>query len=189
LWITFWREFSGVFLGDFLRATGPGASARGLFSADGVLLVRWASADLGPFSTFFAFLVRFLPVFVPFFALFPSMPCAYLYVHNFPRTRVSRFGRKNLASDKETAETARDPSIPARRDSLRAGSGTKGRINAECRTRNAERGMRNGKGEGIDTFSRPACRSAAETRRSPGAPGAKAGRAACRRFGRGKSRI
>ena len=25
------------------------------------------------------------------------MSCAYLYVHNFPRTRVSRFGRGNLA--------------------------------------------------------------------------------------------
>jgi len=46
-------------------------------------LVRWASADLGPFSTFFTFLDRFLPVFGPYFALFPSMSCAYLYVNNF----------------------------------------------------------------------------------------------------------
>ena len=51
--------------------------------ADGVLLVRWASANFDFFRGFFAFLVRFLPVFVPFFALFPSMPCAYLYVNNF----------------------------------------------------------------------------------------------------------
>jgi len=107
LWITFWRRFSGVFLGDFLEPIGPGAGARADFSADGVLLVRWASADLGPFSTFFAFLDRFLPVFGPFFALFPSMSCAYLYVHNFPRTHVSRFGQENLASDKETAEATR----------------------------------------------------------------------------------
>jgi hypothetical protein len=35
------------------------------------------------FSTFFAFFDRFLPVFVPFFALFPSMSCTYLYVNNF----------------------------------------------------------------------------------------------------------
>jgi len=91
-------------LGGFLEPIGPGTGVRGLFSADGVLLVRWASADLGLFSTFFAFLARFLPVFVPFFALFPSMSCAYLYVHNFRRTRVSRFGRENLAFDKETAE-------------------------------------------------------------------------------------
>jgi hypothetical protein len=28
-------------------------------------------------------LVRFLPVFGPFFALFPSMSCAYLYVNNY----------------------------------------------------------------------------------------------------------
>jgi len=83
LWITFWRRFWGVFWGDFLEAIGPGAGARGVFSADGVPLVRWASADLVPFSTFFTFLGRFLPVFVPFFALFPSMPCAYLYVNNF----------------------------------------------------------------------------------------------------------
>ena len=51
---------------------------------------------------------RFLPVFVPYFALFPSMSCAYLYVHNFRRTHVSRFGRENLASDKETAAATRN---------------------------------------------------------------------------------
>jgi len=99
-------------LGDFWEPIGLGASARGGFSADGVLLVRWASANFDFFRGFFTFLVRFLPVFVPNFALFPSMPCAYLYVHNFRRTRVTllrqgfggqgRFGRKNLAFDKET---------------------------------------------------------------------------------------
>ena len=78
-------------MGDFWEATGPGASARGLFSADGVLLVRWASGNFDFFRGFFVFLARFLPVFVPFFALFPSMSCTYLYVHNFPRTRVSGF--------------------------------------------------------------------------------------------------
>jgi len=83
LWITFWRRFWGVFLGDFLEATGPGASVRGDFSADGVPLVRWASADFDFFRGFFAFLGRFLPVFGPYFALFPSMPCAYLYVNNY----------------------------------------------------------------------------------------------------------
>jgi hypothetical protein len=46
------------------------------------------------------------------------MSCAYLYVHNFPRTRVTllrqgfggqgRFGRENLAFDKETAEATRN---------------------------------------------------------------------------------
>jgi len=70
-------------LGAFLEATGPGASVRGLFSAEGVLLVRWASANFDFFRGFFTFLVRFLPVFGPYFALFPSMPCAYLYVNNF----------------------------------------------------------------------------------------------------------
>jgi len=90
-------------LGGFLEATGPGASVRGDFSADGVPLVRWASGNFDFFRGFFLFLERFLPVFVPFFALFPSMPCAYLYVHNFPRTHVSRIWRGNLAFDKETA--------------------------------------------------------------------------------------
>ena len=94
LWITFLGEFSGVFSGDFWEATGPGASARADFSADGVLLVRWASANFDFFRGFFTFLARFLPVFGPYFALFPSMSCAYLYVHNFPRTRVSRIGRE-----------------------------------------------------------------------------------------------
>jgi hypothetical protein len=109
LWITFWRRFWVGFLGGFLEPIGPGGGVRGFFSADGVLLVRWASANFDFFRGFFAFLVRFLPVFVPFFALFPSMPCAYLYVHNFPPTRVSRSrgrgirGRRgNLAFDKET---------------------------------------------------------------------------------------
>jgi len=83
LWITFLGEFSGVFSGDFWEATGPGASARADFSADGVLLVRWASGNFDFFRGFFLFLVRFLPVFVPYFALFPSMPCAYLYVNNY----------------------------------------------------------------------------------------------------------
>ena len=64
------------------------------------------------------------------------MPCAYLYVHNFPRTRVSRFGRKNLAFDKETALDGQGPFDSAalrshrfRSASLRAGragSGTEG---------------------------------------------------------------
>ena len=83
LWITFWRRFWRVFLGGFLEATGPGASVRGDFSADGVLLVRWASANFDFFRGFFTFLGRFLPVFGPFFALFPSMSCAYLYVNNY----------------------------------------------------------------------------------------------------------
>jgi len=83
LWITFWREFWGVFWGGFLEPIGPGAGVRADFSAEGVLLVRWASANFDFFRGFFLFLDRFLPVFVPYFALFPSMPCAYLYVSNF----------------------------------------------------------------------------------------------------------
>ncbi|MGB2755375.1 MAG: hypothetical protein WBD75_05915, partial [Phycisphaerae bacterium] len=76
LWITFLREFWGVFLVGFLEPTGPGAGVRGFFSADGVPLVRWASGNFDFFRGFFLFLVRFLPVFVPFFALFPSMSWA-----------------------------------------------------------------------------------------------------------------
>ena len=113
LWITFLRRFWGVFLGDFWEASGPGARVRGDFSADGVLLARWASGFLPFFAPFLRVLGRFLPVFRPNFALFPSMPCTYLYVHNFRRTRVSRFGRENLAFDKETAAATR-PLDPTR---------------------------------------------------------------------------
>jgi len=35
------------------------------------------------------------------------MSCAYLYVHNFPRTHVSRFRLENLAFDKETVVDGR----------------------------------------------------------------------------------
>jgi len=83
LWITFWREFWGVFWGDFLEPIGPGASVQGDFSADGVPLVRWASAD---FATFCSFLRGFWPVLGAFcghWALFASMSCAYLYVNNY----------------------------------------------------------------------------------------------------------
>jgi len=132
--ITFWREFGGVFLGDFLEPTGLGASAGGDFPPKHPRMVRWASADLVLFSTFFAFFDRFLPVFVPYFALFSSMPCAYLYVHDFPRTHVTllrqgfhrrpagfggqvggqgRFGRENLAFDKETALDGQRLRVPA----------------------------------------------------------------------------
>ena len=97
LWITFWRRFWGVFLGGFLEATGPGASVRGVFSADGGLLVRWASGNFDFFGGFFLFLVRFLPVFVPYFALFPSMSCACLYVYNLLAVNVSGFRTVNLA--------------------------------------------------------------------------------------------
>ena len=48
------------------------------------------------FRAFFDFLHvfdRFLPVFGPYFALFPSMSCAYLYVHNFLPANVSVDGQ------------------------------------------------------------------------------------------------
>ena len=105
LWITFLRRFWGVFLGGFLEATGPGAGFRGVFSADGVLLVRWASANFDFFRGFFTFLVRFLPVFRPYFALFPSMPCAYLYVNNYFSASLAR----DLRSLQRRARRERPP--------------------------------------------------------------------------------
>ena len=89
MWITFLRRFWGVFWGGFLEPTGPGAGVRGLFSAEGVPLARWASGNFDFFRGFFAFLARFLPVLGPYFALFPSMPCAYLYVNNFFPARLA----------------------------------------------------------------------------------------------------
>ena len=151
LWITFCRRFWGVFLGGFWEATGPGAGVRGDFSADGVLLVRWASADLGPFSTFFAFLERFLPVFRPYFALFPSMSCAYLYVHNFPRTRVTLLRRGYGGQDGGQALNLELPSTPCAVDlglwTLDFGLGTLdcGYAAGGSTMRNAELGTRNGR--------------------------------------------
>ena len=109
LWITFWSQFSGVFLGGFLKPTGLGASVRGDFSPKDPRMVRWASADLGPFSTFFAFFDRFLPVFGAYFALFPSMPCAYLYVSNFFSARLA-WKLRSLQPRRAGAEHAEEDS-------------------------------------------------------------------------------
>ena len=147
LWITFLRRFWGVFSGGFLEPTGPGASVWGVFSADGVLLVRWASANFDFFRGFFTFLDRFLPVFVPFFALFPSMSCAYLYVNNYFSVSLAwfllqgegqraghfrlpicdfRFGRPQ----KGPTRGGGNPSIPAPTPKGRRGerAGTQGRL-------------------------------------------------------------
>jgi len=131
-------------LGDFWEPTGPGASVRAVFSAEGVPLVRWASGNFDFFRDFFTFLMRFLPVFGAYFALFPSMPCAYLYVHNFPRTRISRFGRENLAFDKETVEATRplDPTRAALRFSKGGKPETGKKGGASGRRRTAKRRSR-----------------------------------------------
>jgi hypothetical protein len=112
-------------LGGFLEPIGPGAGARGLFSADGVLLVRWASGNFDFFRGFFTFLVRFLPVFRPYFALFPSMSCAYHYVNNFFSVSLAW----NVLTSNRKGRKAR-----------KGGGG-------EQRTRNPEPGNRNGDGE------------------------------------------
>jgi len=129
----------------------------------------------GAFSTFFTFLGRFLPVFVPYFALFPSMPCAYLYVHNFLRTRVSRIGRGNLAFDKETALDGQGPFDSA---ALRSGQAPGRRDEG---VGNAERGMRNAEqtakrqGPRAVTFSRePTCHGVVPARRDDGGRRARA---------------
>ena len=97
-------------MGDFWEATGLGASARADFSAKGVLLVRWASGNFDFFRGFFLFLDRFLPVFVPYFALFPSMPCAYLYVNNF--FPVSLAWNVQGGSTQSTLRLALSPGAP-----------------------------------------------------------------------------
>ena len=114
-------------MGGFLGPIGPGASVRGDFSAEGVLLVRWVSANFDFFRGFFTFLVRFLPVFRPYFALFPSMPCAYLYVSNFFPV--------SLAWDLRSLQR-RD------RRERRGGGGGEATRNPECGTRNVECGMK-----------------------------------------------
>ena len=137
LWITFWREFWRVFSGDFWEPTGPGASVRGVFSADGVLLVRWASADLVPFSTFFAFLARFLPVFAPYFALFPSMPCAYLYVNNYFSVSLARdlhsLQRRGRRARRERRRLGKGDGETARPSTQRATAAGHGRSRTPAR--------------------------------------------------------
>jgi len=103
----------GVFLGDFLEPIGPGASVRGLFSADGVLLVRWASGFLPFFAPFLRFFDRFLGAFCGHWALFASMSCAYLYVNNYfsaplawnvlTSNRKGRQERKGRTEERQTA--------------------------------------------------------------------------------------
>ena len=70
-------------MGGFSEPTGPGAGARGDFSADGVLLVRWASADFATFCRFLQVFDRLLGAFCGHRGLFASMSCACLYVNNF----------------------------------------------------------------------------------------------------------
>ena len=86
LWITFWRRFWGVFLGDFWEPIGPGARVRGLFSADGVPWVRWASANLHFFAVFCGFLAGFCRLFVAIWCF--SHPChlhTFMLITFFPR--------------------------------------------------------------------------------------------------------
>ena len=62
LWITFWREFSGVIfgiLGDFWEVTGPGASAGAVFSLHASAAGEKPVADLQLFAIFCRFLAGF----------------------------------------------------------------------------------------------------------------------------------
>ena len=89
LWITFWRRFWGWILGDFWEVTGPGGSARAVFSPKSPEC-QDGQARICTFLQFFAGFWPVLGAFYGDFGLLASMSCAYLYVHNFPRTRVSR---------------------------------------------------------------------------------------------------
>jgi hypothetical protein len=74
---------------------------------------------------------RFLPVFVPFFALFPSMSCAYLYVNNYFSASLAW----DLLTSNRKVRKAR-----------------KGRF-GEQRTRKPEPGNRKGDGENGTAFN------------------------------------
>jgi len=137
LWITFLRRFWGGFWGGFLEPTGPGASARGDFSPKDPRMLRWASADLVPFSTFFAFLARFLPVFAPYFALFPSMPCAYLYVNNYFSVSLARdlhsLQRRGRRARRERRRLGKGDGETARPSTQRATAAGHGRSRTPAR--------------------------------------------------------
>jgi len=141
-------------LGGFLEPTGPGAGVRGVFSADGVLLVRWASANFDFFRGFFAFFDRFLPVFVPNFALFPSMPCAYLYVNNYFSVSLARelhsLQRSGPRPEPHPGQGGRSPLAGQARRGLtaaREGAAGHGRGRSPARE-HAEDGGDRGKGGG-----------------------------------------
>jgi len=61
LWITFWSQFGGVFLGDFWKATGPGAGIRECDGRGGN--VKMGKREFALFCSFFAGIDRFLPAF------------------------------------------------------------------------------------------------------------------------------
>ena len=86
LWITFWRRFWGAFSGGFWEATGPGGGVRGDFSADGVLLVRWAGGFLPFLASFCSFLTRFDRFLGPISHFFhPCHVHTFMLVTFFPR--------------------------------------------------------------------------------------------------------
>jgi len=84
MWITsFWRGFSGAFLGDFLLVAGPGAW-REHFSPK-PRMARWASADLHFFAVFLRELIGFCGLLTGAFALLSSRPCPPLFSWRFFR--------------------------------------------------------------------------------------------------------
>ena len=99
------KIFEGVLggiLGRFFPSHRPWRWRPGGFFTACVGGGRESRRGFALFCRFLRVFGRFLGAFCGNFGLLPSMSCAYLYVHNFPPTRVSGFRRANLAFDKET---------------------------------------------------------------------------------------
>ena len=141
-----------MIFGRFWGGHRPWRWRPGGFFTAGLARGRKESLGFCVFSTFFAFLARFLPVFGPHFALFSSMSCAYLYVHNFPRTRVSGFRRKNLAFDKETAEASR---WRLRKGEFDEAQGNEGRVGGPASAWGGDAPGRTGRPRGGPASGRP----------------------------------
>jgi len=82
-----------MIFGRFWGTHRPWRWRQGGFFTIGLARGRKTCLGFCVFSGFWRVLGRFLRLLGAYFALFPSMSYACLYVYNFPRTRVSRFGR------------------------------------------------------------------------------------------------
>ena len=183
-------------MGGFLEPIGPGASARGDFSADGVPWVRWASANLHFFAVFCGFLAGFCRLFVAIWCF--SHPChvhTFMLITFFPRlwhgnctafnAEIAESAEKDRDRGKATANgaafNAAQPKVPAGRAPFlhgedAAGHGrsrtpARGAVALPGRSRRAQRKAKIGKGQQGKTVARGlvprGCRQIQRARASP----------------------
>jgi len=162
-----------------LEPIGPGAGVRGLFSAEGVPWVRWASANLHFFAVFCGFFAGFCRLFVAIWCF--SHPChvhTFMLITFFPRLWRGICAAFNAAGHGRGRSPAREiaeacPERAACPEPVEGSEskGRKGRIggkkvqNAECRVQNGRQTAGDAAGEKQDGMAGNACR-----RKSPYPP-------------------